>query len=98
MKQDLALPLIYRRARVADAALLAELNQQLIADEGHSNPMTLPELLARMKEWLRKEYRGVIFERENKVVAYAIYRVDPGLIYLRQFFVSRQYRREGIAR
>ena len=84
----------YRPARVADAPLLAGMNQHLIQDEGHSNPMTVPELGSRMKQWLRREYRGVIFERGGEVVGYAVYRLDVGSIYLRQFFIGRKYRRQ----
>ena len=36
----------YRFATAADAPVLAVMNQQLIRDEGHRNPMTLPELEA----------------------------------------------------
>ena len=88
----------YRPARVADAPLLAAMNQHLIQDEGHSNPMTVPELVSRMKQWLRREYRGVLFERGGEVVGYAVYRLDVGSIYLRQFFIGRKYRRQGIGR
>ena len=38
-----------RRATLADAALLAELNRQLIRDEGHRNSMSLAELETRME-------------------------------------------------
>ena len=34
----------YRFASPEDAALLAPLNQNLIRDEGHRNPMTLAQL------------------------------------------------------
>ena len=39
----------YRVATLEDAPLLAQLNQQLIEDEGHSKPMTAPELEERMR-------------------------------------------------
>lgn len=38
-----------RRATLADCALLAELNHQLIRDERHRNKMTVPELELRMR-------------------------------------------------
>ena len=38
-----------RRATLADAALLAGMNQQRIEDEVHPNPMTLAELTARIE-------------------------------------------------
>src|SRR6266404_2710918 len=95
---DLKVTLSFRAARVGDAKLLGELNQELIRDEGHANPMALPELAARMKQWLGHEYKGVIFEHEARVLAYALYRLDSASVYLRQFYVSREHRRQGIGR
>ncbi len=88
----------FRRATLNDGALLAELNLQLIRDEGHRNPMTVPELEQRMKSWLTSEYFAVIFEDAGAVVAYALYREQPEEIYLRQLFVVRHRRRQGTGR
>jgi GNAT superfamily N-acetyltransferase len=88
----------YRRATDADLMLLTLMNRQLIEDEGHSNPMNDAQLAQRMRGWLKGEYKCVIFENEGEPLAYAIYRRDPGLIYLRQFFVARPHRRRGIGR
>ncbi len=89
----------YRKAVEADTGLLAEMNRQLIQDEGHRNPMTVPELEHRMVDFLEGEYDAVIFRLDdNTPVAYALYRHDAESIYLRQFFVHRQYRRQGIGR
>ena len=81
-----------------DCALLAELNHQLIRDEGHCNPMTVPELEQRMKGWLASEYAAVIFENDGEVVAYALYCEQPEEIYLRQLFVVPNRRRQGVGR
>jgi predicted acetyltransferase len=88
----------FRRATLDDGALLAELNHQLIRDEGHRNRMTVPELEQRMKGWLASEYAAMLFENDGEVVAYALYREQPEEIYLRQFFVARNRRRQGIGR
>lgn len=88
----------FRVATDADSALLAGLNRQLIADEGHRNAMTLSELEERMRGWLRGMYHAIIFELAAYPAAYALYRDDPDGIYLRQFFVDRQQRRAGIGR
>jgi predicted acetyltransferase len=89
----------YRFATVADARFLAEMNHQLIRDEGHRNPMDVDQLEHRMRGWLSSgEYRAVIFAQEDTPVAYALYREDPDEIYLRQFFVVRTRRRHGIGR
>ena len=89
----------YRFATVTDARFLAELNHQLIRDEGHRNPMHVDQLEHRMRGWLSSgEYRAVIFTQEDTPVAYALYREDPDEIYLRQFFVVRTRGRHGIGR
>jgi GNAT superfamily N-acetyltransferase len=87
-----------RPARTNEYTLLAELNYQLIQDEGHRNLMTVPELAERMHGWLVGDYRAVIFEEGGEVVAYALYREFPDEIYLRQFFVVRQRRGQGHGR
>jgi GNAT superfamily N-acetyltransferase len=88
----------YRPATLNDLSLLAELNYQLIHDEGHRNPMTVPELAERLRGWLMTTYKAVIFENEADVLAYALYREDDHEIYLRQFFVARPQRRRGLGR
>jgi len=90
--------MIFRRATSDDSAPLAELNYQLIRDEGHRNRMTVPELEQRMRGWLASEYAVVIFEDGKEVIAYALYREQPEEIYLRQLFVVRNRRRQGIGR
>jgi predicted acetyltransferase len=89
----------HRQANLKDCALLAELNHQLLHDEGHRNRnMSLPELEQRMRGWLATEYAAVIFEEDREIVAYALYREQPEEIYLRQLFVARNRRRNGIGR
>jgi len=88
----------WRLATKRDCRLLAELNHQLIIDEGHRNQMTVPELEGRMRDWLAEAYEAVLFEVEGEVAAYALYRNQAGEIYLRHFFVVRHRRRQGIGR
>ena len=90
--------LSFRPAGEADLDLLAEWNHQLIRDEGHRNPMNVPQLRLRMQGWLEGEYRAVIFELEGEPAAYGLYRQGDGEIYLRQLFVRRDLRRKGIGR
>jgi predicted acetyltransferase len=87
-----------RRATLDDCAVLAELNHQLIRDEGHRNPMTVLELEQRMKGWLSSDYHAAMFEDGGAFVSYALYREQPEEIYLRQLFVVRQRRRQGFGR
>jgi len=87
-----------RIATVNDAALLAPMNAQLIHDEGHRNTMTLQQLTDRMRDWLKKEYQATIFEVDGAQVGYALFRLEPEFVYLRQFFVKPEARRQGIAK
>ncbi|MHB1317797.1 MAG: GNAT family N-acetyltransferase [Anaerolineae bacterium] len=87
----------YRDATADDAPLLARLNRELIEDEGHRNPMTVPELEERMRGWLSGEYRATLFERGGRVVAYALYRSQGNAIHVRHLYVVRDSRRQGIA-
>ena len=88
----------FRLASLADCAHLAELNYQLIRDEGHRNRMTVPELEQRMRACLSNEYRAVLFEKDGEVVGYSLFREQPEEIYLRQFFVVRGHRSQGVGR
>lgn len=90
----------FRRANLTDCALLAGLNHLLLQDEGHRNAkMTLPELEHRMHGWLESgEYIAILFEEAGEIVAYTLYREQREEIYLRQLFVIRNRRRQGIGR
>ena len=89
----------FRFATVADIAVLAPLNAQLLADEGNPNPLSLPELQARMLGWLSsKDYRALVFEADGQIAGYALYRHEPDHVYLRQFFVVPALRRSGVGK
>lgn len=94
--------LTYRFAALSDAPLLAELNLQLIRDEGHRNPMNLAQLTERMADWLRGDYQAVLIEEagdsKSDVIGYALFRRDPDCVYLRQLFVVPARRRQGVGR
>jgi predicted acetyltransferase len=88
----------WRLATKRDCRMLAELNQQLIADEKHRNTMSVAELEGRMRNWLEEAYEAVLFEEGGEVAAYALYRAQAGEVYLRHFFVVRHRRRQGLVR
>ncbi len=94
----MTLALRHRAATSAEVPILARMNQQLIEDEGHRNPMNLPELETRMRSMLDGDYTATLFERGERVVAYALWREEPEWVYLRQFFVARDSRRGGVGR
>ncbi len=90
--------LAHRRATEADLIDLAVWNQQLIQDEGHTNPATLDQLVERLRVWLDGDYQAILFSRDEKPCAYALFREDVDEMYLRQFFVARDHRRQGVGR
>ena len=81
-----------------DIPLLAAWNHRLIRDEGHRNPMTVPELARRMQGWLEAEYRAVVFWDAAEAGGYALYRHDTDAIHLRHFFIRSESRRRGLGR
>ena len=87
-----------RKATADDCPLLAQLNHQLVRDEGHRNRMSVPELEQRMRDWLAAEYTAIVFEDAGQVLAYALFREQADEIYLRQLFVVRNRRRQGVGR
>jgi len=88
----------WRFATDCDLPLLAELNHQLINDEGADNPMTHAQLQDRMGGWLASQYQVVLFEVASQNVGYALFRTDEDGVYLRQFFICRTKRRRGYGR
>ncbi|MCA9194195.1 MAG: GNAT family N-acetyltransferase [Planctomycetales bacterium] len=88
----------FHLATINDAELIAEMNEKLIRDEGHRNAMSLPELTDRMRIWLRGEYEAIVIDDEQSSIGYALFRREPDYIYLRQFFVIPEQRRNGIGR
>ena len=81
----------------AYAGQLARLNQQLIADEGHANPMSVAELTERMLAWLSADYQCIGIFRANDIAAYCLYRDDANEYYIRQLFTCRACRGQGLA-
>jgi GNAT superfamily N-acetyltransferase len=90
--------MIFRAATAADAPELAELNAALIRDEGHRNTMTLPELEARMLQFLKDGYVAMLFIEDGRTVGYALYDSNADGIFLQQFFIVPEGRRKGLGR
>jgi GNAT superfamily N-acetyltransferase len=96
--------LTLRRASAQDVAILAQMNQRLIEDEGSSNPMTLTQLESRLRLWLNGEWRGELFVYGPDIVGYAIYRFQRSefdsreTVYIRHYYIERDFRRLGYGR
>ncbi|NIK70576.1 MULTISPECIES: GNAT family N-acetyltransferase [unclassified Paenibacillus] len=79
----------------ADLELLADLNQQLIEDEPHDNAMTVGELMERMRHFIETAYKAYLFERGSEIIGYALVDHTRQPLYIRQFFICRDQRRNG---
>ncbi len=88
----------HRFATEEDLPQLATWNHELIADEGHRNPMNEEELRQRMASWLASRYHALVYSLDEEDVGYLLYREDDDKTYLRQFFVTRHNRRKGLGR
>lgn len=78
-----------------DLDLLAVLNKQLIEDEQHDNKMNLEQLRERMKGFIHSDYKAYLFENDFKTIGYALVDHTRNPLYLRQFFICRDVRRQG---
>ena len=94
-----------RPAQSADCALLAQMNQRLIEDEAGRNPMTLEQLEDRMKGWLARGDYAIELILNPQPLGYLVYRNNPDnyfpqqrQVFLRQFFIERAFRRQGLGR
>lgn len=87
-----------REATMADCPLLAQLNRQLIVDEGSDNPMDDQQLGTRMAGFLTSGYRAWLFVRGETVIGYALVQMQSDPPYVRQFFVVASHRRQGHGR
>ena len=92
-----------RLATIDDADLLARMNRCLIEDEGSRNPMSEDQLAQRMRVWLAGEWRAVLVLVDSAPAGYLLFcqrsdEYDPAQqeIYVRQFYVDRRRRGQGI--
>ncbi|MBO7420618.1 MAG: GNAT family N-acetyltransferase, partial [Spirochaetaceae bacterium] len=87
-----------QKCTLEDVPLLAQMNKQLIDDEKSTNPMTVAELEERMHGFLGTDYSAYFFIEESCVVGYALVKDTEKPLYLRQFFIEREYRRKHLGR
>ena len=93
-----------RPATPADLPRLAAMNKQLIEDEGSPNPMTIADLQERMAGWLMTgRYRVETIIADESIIGYTVYSIrkdtyfpDKFMVFVRQFFIAREHRRQGI--
>ena len=74
------------------------MNKQLIEDEKHDNKMNVEQLKERMNIFISSDYNAYFFYNESDIVGYALVNIKQNPLYLRQFFICREYRRRGIGK
>lgn len=87
--------MMIKKCSLSDVEELAQLNKQLIEDEKSDNTMTLEQLKIRMRDFLESEYNAYFFMEEDCIAGYALVRHTSKPLYLRQFFIARNFRRQG---
>ncbi len=94
-----------RQATLDDVHQLATMNRELIQDENSSNPMSLEQLQERMKQFISGDWQGLIFMHQEVAVGYTLLQhrdAEDGsaarVVFVRQFYISRNHRRMGIGR
>lgn len=90
--------LIVSLAQESDIPLLTELNFRLREDENADNVFTMEQLEQRMRKLLSETYRAYLFREQETVIGYALIDFGRQPVYLRQFYIEREYRRQGRGR
>jgi GNAT superfamily N-acetyltransferase len=100
--KDKQMGLILRRASESDLIVLAQMNKQLIVDEGNPNPMTIQELEERMRGWFFSDWNIDLICCAAQVIGYALYQYrenqyykEQEEVYLRQYFIKPDFRNKG---
>ena len=87
-----------QKCTLENVPLLAQMNKRLIEDEKSTNSMTVAELEERMHGFLSSDYSAYLFIEESCVVGYALVKDTEKPLYLRQFFIEREFRRKHLGR
>ena len=82
------------RCSIEDISSLALMNKHLIEDEGSDNTMSVEELADRMRRFLSSDYNAYYFVEDEITIGYALIKHTSSPIYLRQFYIDREYRRK----
>ena len=77
-----------------DVPKLALMNKHLIEDEKSNNPMSVAELETRMSNFLSEDYKAYFFVENEIVLGYALVKHTSTPLYLRQFYMEREFRRK----
>ena len=85
--------ILIQKCTLADVPQLALLNKQLIDDEKSNNTMSIKELEDRMHGFINTEYDAYYFMKHDDIIGYALVKNTCNPLYLRQFLIEREYRK-----
>jgi ribosomal protein S18 acetylase RimI-like enzyme len=88
----------FQKAEPIHSDILGKLNKKLIGDEGHSNPMKDDDLIDRMYNFLTNNYSAYFILTDSRVAGYCLFRDDIDYIYIRQLFVEKDKRNQGLGK
>jgi ribosomal protein S18 acetylase RimI-like enzyme len=72
------------------------MNKQLMEDEEFDRPLNDENLRKRWEEFLtQNKYQVLLFILEDDIIGYAVVHMDQSPLYLRHFFIKREFRRMG---
>lgn len=58
--------------------------------------MDIEQLKERMRHFINTDYRAYFFKHDEKVVGYVLVDTTKVPLYIRQFFICREFRRQGL--
>ena len=75
---------------------LSVMNKHLMEDEKFDRPLNDEDLNKRWNEFLGLDrYKVILFKLKNDIIGYAVIHMDQTPLYLRHFFIKREFRRKG---
>ena len=81
------------KCNIHDLHQLTQFNKRLIEDEQSDNTMNEAELYQRMQTFITTEYDAYFFIEKESIIGYALVKNTSSPLYLRQFYIDRQFRR-----
>lgn len=82
------------KCTLEDVGKLTVFNKCLIEDEQSDNQMDVADLEERMRGFLTGEYDAYFFMETEHIVGYALVKNSSKPLYLRQFYIDREYRKQ----
>ena len=91
--------LIIKYASERDCEILTKFNRRLIDDGGANNIMNDVQLMKRMEDFISSDdYDVLLFAKNECYLGYALINTSCTPLFIRHFYIDREYRRKGYGR